>query len=75
MYHQWRSNFDSTIKNGEAPKHRDDKYVFEMIRNINVVSWKHVKGKKSKKSEKPPKDLPFKKQLIFFQYSPYWKEC
>jgi hypothetical protein len=46
-----------------------------MIRNINVVSWKHVKGKKSKKSEKPPKDLPFKKQLIFFQYSPYWKEC
>jgi hypothetical protein len=21
MYHQWRSSFDGTIKNGEAPKH------------------------------------------------------
>jgi hypothetical protein len=31
-------------------------------------------GIKTKKSEKPPKDSPFKKQLIFFRYLPYWKE-
>jgi hypothetical protein len=65
MYHQWRSQFDRTIKNGEAPKHRDDKFVFEMIKNIKVTFGKPVKGIKRKKSEKPPKDLPFKKQSFF----------
>jgi hypothetical protein len=60
-YHQWISSFDGTIENGEAPKHRDGKFVFEMIKNINVVFGKPVKGIKRKKSEKPPKDSPFKK--------------
>jgi hypothetical protein len=46
---QWRSHFDGTIKNGEAPKHRDSKFVFEMIKNINVVFGKPVKGIKMKK--------------------------
>jgi hypothetical protein len=59
--------------NGEAPKHQDDKFVFEMIKNINVIFGKPVKGIKRKKSEKPSKDLPFKKQSIFFLYLPYWK--
>jgi hypothetical protein len=62
------------IKNGEALKHRDGKFVFEMIKNINVIFGKPVKGIKSKKREKPPKDSPFKKQSIFFWYIPYWKE-
>jgi hypothetical protein len=74
MYHQWRSSFDGTIKNGEAPKHRDGKFVFEMVKNINVIFGKPMKGIKRKKSEKPPKDSPFKKQLVFFRYLPYWKE-
>jgi hypothetical protein len=65
-YHQWRSSFDGTIKNGEAPKHQDDKFVFEMVKNINVIFGKPVKGIKRKKIEKPPKDSPFKKQSIFF---------
>jgi hypothetical protein len=65
-YHHWRSHFDGTIENGEAPKHRDDKFVFEMIKNINVIFGKPVKGIKRKKREKPPKDSPFKKQLIIF---------
>jgi hypothetical protein len=62
------------IESGEAPKHRDDKFVFEMIKNINVIFWKPVKGIKRKKSKKPPKDSPFKKKSIFFRYLPYWKE-
>jgi hypothetical protein len=37
-----------------------------MIKNINIVFVKLVKGIKRKKSEKPPKDSPFKKQSIFF---------
>jgi hypothetical protein len=37
-YHQWRTWFSGMIKNEEAPKHRDDKFVFEMIKNINIVS-------------------------------------
>jgi hypothetical protein len=28
--------FDGMIENGEAPKHRDGKFVFEIIKNINV---------------------------------------
>jgi hypothetical protein len=31
-------------------------------------------GKKRKKNEKALKDSPFKKQIIFFRYVPYWKE-
>jgi hypothetical protein len=65
-YHQWRSSFDGTIENREAPKHRDVKFVFEMVKNINVIFGKPMKGIKRKKSKKPQKDSPFKKQLIFF---------
>jgi hypothetical protein len=50
------------IKNEEAPKDQDGKFVFEMIKNINVVFGKPVKGKESKKNEKAPKDSPLKKQ-------------
>jgi hypothetical protein len=71
-YHQWRTRFDGMIENEEAPKHRDGKFVFEMIKNINVVFGKAVKGKKRKKNEKGPKDSPFKIQSIFFKYLPYW---
>jgi hypothetical protein len=60
-YHQWRSRFDGVIENGEALKHRDGKFVFEMIKNIIVIFEKPVKGIKRKKSEKPPKDSTFKK--------------
>jgi hypothetical protein len=45
-----------------------------MIKNINVVFGKPMKGIKRKNSEKPPKDSPFKKSSIFFWYLPYWKE-
>jgi hypothetical protein len=48
--------------------------VFEIIKNINVIFGKRVKGIKRKKSEKPMKDSPFKKHLIFFRHLPYWKE-
>jgi hypothetical protein len=74
MYRQWRSSFDGTIENGEALKHRDDKFVFEMVKNINLIFGKPVKGIKRKRSEKPPKDSPFKKQSIFIRYLPCWKE-
>jgi hypothetical protein len=67
---QWRSHFDGTIENGEAPKHRDSKFVFEMIKNINVVFGKPVKGIKMKKREKHPNDTSFKKQSILLRYSP-----
>jgi hypothetical protein len=49
------------IKNEEAPKHQDGKFVFEMIKNVNIVFGKSVKGKKRKKGEKALKDSPFKK--------------
>jgi hypothetical protein len=60
-YRQWRKRFDGMIKNEEALKHRDGKFVFNMIKNINVVFGKPVKGKKRKKNENAPKDSPFKK--------------
>jgi hypothetical protein len=49
------------IENEETPKHRDEKFVFEMIKNINVVFGKPVKGKTKKKNENAPKDSLFKK--------------
>jgi hypothetical protein len=55
-----------TIENEEAPKPRDGKFVFEMIKNINVVFEKPVKEKKRKKKEKAPKASSFKRQSIFF---------
>jgi hypothetical protein len=54
-----------------APKHGDGKFVFEIIKNINITFGKPVKEIKRKKSEKPPKDSPFKNQSIFFLYLPY----
>jgi hypothetical protein len=59
------------IENEEAPKHRDGKFVFKIIKNINIVFGKHVKGKKRMKNKKATKDSPFKKQSIFFRYLPY----
>jgi hypothetical protein len=50
------------IENGEAMKHRDGKFMFEMIKKIIAIFRKPVKGIRRKKSEKPPKDSPFKKQ-------------
>jgi hypothetical protein len=47
------------IKNEESPKHRDGKFVFEIIKNINVVFWKPMKGKKRKKKKKSQKDSLF----------------
>jgi hypothetical protein len=73
-YHQWRSSFDGTIKNGEVSNNRASKFVFEMIKNMNVIFGKPTKGIKRKKSEKPPNVSPFKKQPIFFRYLLYWKE-
>jgi hypothetical protein len=48
--------FDGMIKNEEAPKHRDDKFVFEMIKNIKVIFRKPLNWKKRKKNETIPKD-------------------
>jgi hypothetical protein len=73
-YHLNTCIVNGMIESGETPKHQDDKFVFEMIENINAIFRKSVKGIKRKKSEKPPKDSPFKKQLIFFRYLPHWKE-
>jgi hypothetical protein len=65
-YCQRKLSFDGTIENGEAPNHRDGKFVFKMIKNMNAIFGKPMKGIKRKKSEKPPKNSPFKKQSIFF---------
>jgi hypothetical protein len=48
-YHQWRSHFDGMIENREVPKHRDGKFVFETIKNINIIFGKPVNGIKREK--------------------------
>jgi hypothetical protein len=52
---------DGTIKNKATLMHRDGKFLFEMIKNINAIFGMSVKGKKRKKNKKAPKDSPFKK--------------
>jgi hypothetical protein len=39
------------MENEEVPKYRDGKFGFKMIKNINVVFVKPMKGKKRKKNE------------------------
>jgi hypothetical protein len=56
-YRQWRSCFDGTIKNEEAPKHNDVKFVFKMIKNINVIFGKPVKGIKEEEKREDSKGL------------------
>jgi hypothetical protein len=73
-YRQWRTRFDGKIKNEEAPKHRDGKFMFEMIKNINVVFGKPVMGKKRKKMKMLQRTLCLRNNQIFFGYSPFWKE-
>jgi hypothetical protein len=48
--------------------------VFEMVRNICVVFGIGVKGKRKGKENALEQDVPFKKQLIFLRYLPYWQE-
>jgi hypothetical protein len=49
-----------TNENEEASKHRDGKFVFEMIKNINVVFGKPVKGGKRKKMKRLKRILRLK---------------
>jgi hypothetical protein len=67
-------HFDNTVEKDSALKQYTRKLVFEMVKSIEVVFRKGtVKGQKKKKTPTLT-DIPFKKQLIFFMYLPYWKE-
>src|SRR5881396_988543 len=85
-----RKEFDGTEEKGRAPKHVDQKLVFELVKNIRVVFGKKVaKGKESTKKRKKTTESDdqiketgrheedatgFKKISIFFKYLPYWKD-
>jgi hypothetical protein len=48
------------INNEEASKHRDGKFVFEMIKNMNVIFGKPVKEEKKKKMKRLQRTLHLK---------------
>jgi hypothetical protein len=73
IYHQWRSRFDGTIENGEAPKHRIGKFVFEMIKYINVNFGKPVKGIKRKKVRSLQRTCHLRSSQISFDTYPIEK--
>ena len=54
-----------------APVHRDMRYVFEMVRTIQVIYGKKDDGRKRKRDKAPINGVPFKKQSIFYKYLPY----
>jgi hypothetical protein len=63
-----KMHFYNTVKKDSALKQYTRKLVFEMVKNIEVVFGKRtVKGQKRKKTP-TLKDIPFKKQSIFFKY-------
>jgi hypothetical protein len=73
-YRKMKMHFDNIVEKDSAPKQYTRKLVFEMVKSIEVVFRKGtVKGQKKKKTPTLT-DIPFKKQLIFFMYLPYWKE-
>ena len=46
-----------------------------MVRSIKVIYGKKKEdGKKRKRDKAPIKDVPFKKQSIFYKYLPYWAD-
>jgi hypothetical protein len=45
------------IKNGEALKHQDGKFVFEMIKNINVIFLEACEGDKEEEKREASKGL------------------
>jgi hypothetical protein len=47
------------------PKHHDDRFVLEIIKNIPIMFRKVAKIKKWNKTEKASKDVPFNKSLLF----------
>jgi hypothetical protein len=66
-------HFDNTVEKDSTPKQYTGKLVFEMVKNIRVIFEKGtIKGQKRKKTPTLT-DIPFKKQSIFFNYLPYWK--
>ena len=67
---QFNNHFDGKEENGSAPKRRhDSKYVFDMVRKINIRY-----GKKIKRTKPPIEGVPSKKMSIFYKYLPYWKD-
>ena len=62
--------FDGKAESGSIPIRRhNSKYVFDMVRKINVSY-----GKKIKITKAPVEGVPFKKMSMFFKYLPYWKD-
>ena len=54
-------------------RRKNGQHVFEMVKNIRVVlRKKNLDGMKKDRSTPPVANVPFKKQLILFQYLPYW---
>lgn len=48
--HKYRRNkrhFDGTVETGTLPRHRDGKFLFEMVKNIKVVFGKNCKQSKN----------------------------
>ena len=49
--------------------------MYRMVKNIRVVyGKKNLDGTNRDRSTPPVEGVPFKKQLIFFQYLPYWPD-
>ena len=64
---QFNNHFDGKDEKASAPKRRhDSKYVFDMVKNINIVYEKKIK-----RTKPSIEGVPFKKQSIFFKYLPY----
>ena len=62
--------FDGKAESGSVPIRRNNsKYVFYMVRKINVSY-----GKKIKITKAPVEGMPFKKMSMFFKYLPYYKD-
>jgi hypothetical protein len=64
-YRKMKRYFDNTVEKDSTPKWYTGKFLFEMVKNIQVVFGKGtVKGQKRKKTP-TSKDMPFKAQSIF----------
>ena len=68
--------YDNTPEIEPSPERRHNgERVYRIVKNIRVVyGKKNPDGTNRDRSTPPIEGVPFKKQLIFFQYLPYWPD-
>jgi hypothetical protein len=66
-YRKMKRHFDNTVEKDSAPKRYTEIFLFEMVKNIQVVFGKGTVNEHNRKKTPTSTGIPFNKQSIFFK--------